>query len=202
MCLPCGLLCSSAQVLSTLADISSKSVRVDGSASEVVVSNTGALQGTVLAPFLFTTYNSEVCFNSGSCHLQKFSDDSSIVICIVMDNEEYRELIESFVTWRINNHLKLNISKTKALEVDYQSRLSSREKKWRGWTHTSTLGSKSIKLNWSHNTDTLFRKAQSRLFFLKRLRSFSMCNRLLKILDSAVTPMSLYLVILSPNALV
>ncbi len=33
-------------------------------------------------------------------------------------------------------------------------------------------------LNWSHNTDALFRKGQSRLFFLRRLRSFSLCSRL------------------------
>ncbi len=34
-------------------------VRVDDCASEVVISNTGAPQGTVLAPFLFTLYTSD-----------------------------------------------------------------------------------------------------------------------------------------------
>ncbi len=34
--------------------------------------------------------------------------------------EEYRGLIESFVTWCNDNHLKLNISKTNELVVDYQ----------------------------------------------------------------------------------
>lgn len=33
-------------------------------------------------------------------HLQKFSDDSFIVCCITNDSEEeYRDLIESFIGW-------------------------------------------------------------------------------------------------------
>lgn len=35
------------------------------------------------------------------------------------------------------------------------------------------------KLHWSHNTDTLFRKGRSWMFFLRRLRSFSICSWLL-----------------------
>lgn len=42
-------------------------------------SNTTAHQGTALLTFLFTIYPSDFHFNSGSCHLQKFLDDSSIV---------------------------------------------------------------------------------------------------------------------------
>ena len=60
-------------------------------------------------------------FNSSTCHLQKFSDDSSIVSCIKDDNEaEYRALVESFVRWCDTNHLQLNIEKTKELVVDYR----------------------------------------------------------------------------------
>ncbi len=40
--------------------------------------------------------------------------------------EEYRGLIESFVTWCNSNHLKLNISKNNELVVDYQ-----RNRKWK-----------------------------------------------------------------------
>ena len=61
-------------------------VRLQGSVSDVLLSNTGAHQGTVLSPFLFNLYTSDFRFNSGSCHLQKFSDDSSIVSYITDDN--------------------------------------------------------------------------------------------------------------------
>ena len=35
------------------------------------------------------------------------------------------------------------------------------------------------KLDWSDNTDALYKKGQSRLFFLRKLRSFDVCSRLL-----------------------
>ena len=57
----------------------------------------GTPQGTCLSPFLFTLYTSVFCYISRTCHLQKFSDDSSIVGCIA-DNgkEEHRKVIENF----------------------------------------------------------------------------------------------------------
>ncbi|XP_013889486.1 RNA-directed DNA polymerase from mobile element jockey, partial [Austrofundulus limnaeus] len=54
-------------------------VRTKGCQSDKVVCSTGAPQGTVLAPFLFTLYTADFRYSSASCHLQKFSDDSAIV---------------------------------------------------------------------------------------------------------------------------
>ena len=45
-------------------------VRLQGGRSDVLVSNTGAPQGTVLSPFLFTLYTSDFRYNSKTCHLQ------------------------------------------------------------------------------------------------------------------------------------
>merc|ERR1712035_110584 len=68
-------------------------VRLGSGLSDVVVSDTGAPQGTVLSPFLFTLYTTDFKYNSGSCHLQKFSDDSAVVGCIREGEEgEYRTL--------------------------------------------------------------------------------------------------------------
>ena len=38
--------------------------RLQGCLSDMVTSNTGAPQGTVLSPFLFTLYTSDLCFDS------------------------------------------------------------------------------------------------------------------------------------------
>lgn len=60
--------------------------------SDVVTSNTCTPQGTVLSPLLLNIYTSDFCYNSRTCHRQKFSDYSSIVGCF-KDNkeEEYRD---------------------------------------------------------------------------------------------------------------
>ncbi|KAI3360413.1 hypothetical protein L3Q82_002255 [Scortum barcoo] len=54
-------------------------VRVQGFESDRLLCSTGAPQGTVLAPFLFTLYTADFSYNTPSCHLQKFSDDSAVV---------------------------------------------------------------------------------------------------------------------------
>lgn len=87
--------------------------------SDRVVSNTGAPQGTVLSPFLFTLFTSDFSYCTESCHLQKFSDDSAIVGCIEEgDESEYRTVVDNFVTSSEQNHLQLNVTKTKELIVD------------------------------------------------------------------------------------
>ncbi|KAI3365314.1 hypothetical protein L3Q82_010404, partial [Scortum barcoo] len=90
--------------------------------SDTVVSSTGAPQGTVLAPLLFTLYTSDFynCYNSELCHIQKYADDTAIVGCIRDDREEeYRRLVGDFAAWCHTNHLQLNTSKTKELVIDF-----------------------------------------------------------------------------------
>ena len=101
-------------------------VRLKGCVSDRITSNTGAPQGTVLSPFLFTIYTNDFQHRSESCHLQKFSDDSAIVGCIKDgDEREYRALVEDFVSWCGKNHLQLNVTKTKELVVDLGRRRSA-----------------------------------------------------------------------------
>ena len=52
------------------------------------------------------------------------------------------------------------------------------------------------KLDWSHNTDALYKKGQSRLHPLRRLRSFLVCRPLLRTFyDSVVASAILYAVV-------
>ncbi|KAI3356197.1 hypothetical protein L3Q82_017181, partial [Scortum barcoo] len=96
-------------------------VRLGSVLSDVVVSDTGAPQGTVLSPFLFTLYTTDFQYNSESCHLQKFSDDSAVVGCIREGEEgEYRTLVDNFVEWSEQNHLRLNVNKTREMVIDFR----------------------------------------------------------------------------------
>ncbi|TWW67285.1 hypothetical protein D4764_02G0003260 [Takifugu flavidus] len=128
--------------------------------------------------FLFTLYTSDFSHNSDSCHLQKFSNDTAIVGRVSEGNElEYREVITNFVAWCELNHLRINASKT------------NEEYKYLG-VHLIN------KLDWTHNTDALYKKGQSRLHLLRRLRSFGVCRSLLRTFyDSVVASVIFYSVV-------
>ena len=101
-------------------------VKLQDGVSDTVLSSTGATQGTVLSPFLFSLYTSDFQFLSESCHLQKFADDSAIVGCVSEGKEEeYRSVVDSFIEWCATNHLLINPTKTKELVVDFRRRKSA-----------------------------------------------------------------------------
>lgn len=60
-------------------------------------------------------------YNSGSCHIQKFSDDTAIVACIREGEEgEYRSLVKDFGGWCNTNRFQMNIEKMKEMVLDFQ----------------------------------------------------------------------------------
>ncbi|KAI3368513.1 hypothetical protein L3Q82_025518, partial [Scortum barcoo] len=146
-------------------------VRLGDCRSDTVASSTGAPQGTVLSPVLFTLYTSDFQYKSEFCHVQKFADDTAIVGCIRSGQEdEYRELIKDFVTWCDLNHLLLNTTKTREMVVDFRRPRPHPEPVIiKGdcveVVHTyKYLGVQlDDKLDWTANTDALCRKGQSRL---------------------------------------
>ncbi|TWW54042.1 hypothetical protein D4764_0214270, partial [Takifugu flavidus] len=158
--------------------------------SEVVVCSTGALQGTVLSPFLFTLYTSDFSHNSDSCHLQKFSDDTAIVGRVSEGNElEYREVISNFVAWCELNHLRINTSKTKEVAIDFSRKAP----------HTAPVNIQGLDIEIVEEykyLDALYKKGQSRLHLLRRLRSFGVCRTLLRTFyDSVVALVIFYAVV-------
>lgn len=64
---------------------------------------------SVLSPFLFTLYILNFRYIKNSCHPQKFSEDSVIVVCAAEYNDlEYLEVITSFVVQGGKNNLQMN----------------------------------------------------------------------------------------------
>ncbi|KAI4894895.1 hypothetical protein NFI96_003892 [Prochilodus magdalenae] len=178
-------------------------VRLHHCVSDRVVSNTGAPQGTVLSPFLFTLYTTDFNYCTETCHLQKFSDDSAVVGCISRgDEDEYRATVNDFVAWCELNHLQLNVTKTKELVVDLRrDKAQVTPISIKGVSVDTVEDYKYLgvhidnKLDWSKNTDALYRKGQSRLYFLRRLRSFNICRTMLRIFyESVVASAILYAV--------
>ncbi|KAG5267587.1 hypothetical protein AALO_G00223400 [Alosa alosa] len=179
-----------------------KFVRLKNCLSDTVISSTGAPQGTVLSPVLFTLYTSDFCYNTESCHMQKFSDDTAIVGCIRNgQEEEYRSLVEDFVQWCKLNHLQLNTSKTKEMVVDFRRSKPTLLPVSTDGVNVDVVSTYKYlgvhldnKLDWSANTDALYKKekGQSRLYFLRRLRSFNVCSKLLRMFYQSVVASVLF----------
>ncbi|KAK7945276.1 hypothetical protein WMY93_001004 [Mugilogobius chulae] len=140
--------------------------------------------------------------NTDSCVLQKFSDDSAIIGLITDDDDaEYRGLTQDFVDWCQQNHLLLNAGKTKEMVVDFRRRHSIAPPpvniQGRDIERVDSYKYLGVhlnnKLDWTHNTDALYRKGQSRLYLLRRLRSFGVRGPLLRTFyDSVVASAILY----------
>ncbi len=94
--------------------------------SSPLILNTGAPQGCVLSPLLYSLYTHDCTATHSSNVIVKFADDTT-VIGLITDNDEtaYREEVSTLTKWCQENHLSLNINKTKELVVDF--RRQSRE---------------------------------------------------------------------------
>ncbi len=166
----------------------SQVVRMGNNTSSPLILNTGAPQGCVLSPLLYSLYTHDCTATHSSNVIVKFADDTT-VIGLITDNDEtaYREEVSTLTKWCQENHLSLNIDKTKELVVDY--RRQSREHTPITIDKTPVKRVSSFKflgvhitedLTWSAHTDAVLKKAHQRLFFLRRLRKFGTSPRILR----------------------
>ncbi len=157
--------------------------------SSPLILNTGAPQGCVLSPLLYSLYTYDCTATHSYNVIVKFADDTT-VIGLITDNDEtaYREEVSTLTKWCQENHLSLNIDKTKELVVDF--RRQSRE-------HTTITIDKTpvervnrlsssafTSLRISHGLLTQIqcwrRHISVRLFFLRRLRKFGTSPSILR----------------------
>lgn len=95
-------------------------VRLHHCVLDMVLCSTGAPQGTVLSPFLFTLTTSDTP-NSTHCHIQKFSETHpTTAVSSERNDQEYRMVIRDFVSLCELNQLQLNTSKTKETIVNFR----------------------------------------------------------------------------------
>ena len=163
--------------------------------SNITHTNTGAPQGAVLSPILFTTYTNDCQLSLRDTHLIKFADDSTVQGLISSDEDEtnYRDAITWFVEWCEKHYLLLNIKKTKEMIIDFREikqplspLFINGEEVERVETYKYLGVTIDDRLSWNNHLDILTKKLNSRMYFLRRLKSFNIDKTLITLFYKAV----------------
>ena len=173
-----------------------QTVRVGNTTSPTIIINTGAPQGCVFSPFLYTLYTNDCLSPSPTIKYFKYSDDTAI-LALLTDTDSvtaYHQCITHFTQWCTDNHLLLNVTKTKEIIIDTRTRLTT--------PHCPTsINSQPVelvdsfkylgitldnKLNFDHHTTDTHKRCQQRLYPIRKLRSLSVKPHLLLLLYRSI----------------
>ncbi len=99
----------------------SHSVRVGHNTSSTTTLSTGAPQGCVLSPLLFTLLTHDCTAKFSSNHIIKFADDTSVVGLISNnDGMHYRKKVAQLAEWCGANNMSLNMRNTNEVVMDFR----------------------------------------------------------------------------------
>jgi hypothetical protein len=144
-------------------------VRVGNNTSATLILNTGAPQGCVLSPLLYSLFTHDCTARHNSNTIIEFADDTTVVGLNTDNNDTvYMEEVRDLTMWCQDNNLSLNGIKTKEIIVDYRKKRTE---------HAPILidgaVAEQVQVSWCPHH-------QQNLFPLRRLKRFAMGPQILK----------------------
>ena len=148
---------------------------------------TGAPQGCVLSPLLFSLYTNNCTSSHPSVKLLKFADDTTLIGLISNGDEAaYRDEVESLASWCSQNYLELNALKTVEMVADFRRSPAQTAPLTMCDSPVTTVESFRFlgtiiaqDLRWAENVSSTIKKAQQRMFFLRQLKKFNMPQKVM-----------------------
>ena len=146
-----------------------------------MIVNTGAPQGCVLSPILFSVYTNEVVSTNALLTLVKFADDMALVARLQDENSlaEYFLQLDLLNSWFKESFLDLNISKTKELVFDSRKEkepfipVTTDQQPVEEVSSFKYLGTVvDSKLTFNDNVVYVYKKEQQRLYLLGEAPEF------------------------------
>lgn len=169
---------------------------VNNAVSSTAILNTGAPQGCVLSPVLFSLYTNDCRAITDICIIPKYADDTALVAMLLSDEtseQVYFTEVENFSTYCSENGLELNVPKTNELIIDFRRNKNEINKviingqeveqvdivKYLGTLFDN-------KLNFTANTDRLVSKGNQRMYLLRKLKSFNVKAEVLELVFTSM----------------
>uniref|UniRef100_A0A8K9UCI4 Reverse transcriptase domain-containing protein n=1 Tax=Oncorhynchus mykiss TaxID=8022 RepID=A0A8K9UCI4_ONCMY len=141
-------------------------VRIGKNTSATIIVNTGAPQGSVLSPLLYSLFTHDCTARHDSNTIITFADNTTVVSLITNNDETaYGEVVRDLAVWCQDNNLSLNVIKTKDIAhlilIDRAAVEQVESVKFLGVHITN-------KLTWSKHTKIVVKRARQNLLKLRR----------------------------------